>query len=112
MECGGQYLALRGCKEQDSFLHIYHEGMRSGGAVPLILKLGTRWGDCSASRLSRFTPRVRNPGAHCIGGRRASLDALEKIQTSCLYRESMGRAARCIVTVPTALCTFVELRGG
>jgi hypothetical protein len=47
-------------------------------------------GEWSASRLCRFTPGVRAPGAHWVGGwvdPRDSLDDLEK-ENSCPYRDS------------------------
>jgi hypothetical protein len=43
--------------------------------------LGTRWGEWSASRPGRLTPRERAPGTHWIGGwvgPRAVLDAVMK----------------------------------
>jgi hypothetical protein len=49
-----------------------HHAMRkycgSGGIVPRILDLGTRWRwVVSFTPRSRFTPRERVPGTHCIG---------------------------------------------
>jgi hypothetical protein len=59
-----------------------------GGIAPRILDLGTRWGEQSASRSGRLTPRERAPGSHRIGGwvdPRAGLDAMvrRKIPSTC-----------------------------
>jgi hypothetical protein len=53
----------------------------SGGIVPRILDLGTRWGEWLASHSGRFTPRERAPIMHWIGswvGPRAVLDTVVK----------------------------------
>jgi hypothetical protein len=53
----------------------------SGGIVPYILDLGTRWREWSASRHGRFTPREGDSGTNWIGGwvgPRAGLDAVAK----------------------------------
>jgi len=39
----------------------------SGDMAPRILDFGTRWGEWSASRPSRFSPRQRASGTHWIG---------------------------------------------
>jgi len=39
-----------------------------GGIAPRILDLGTRWGQWSASRPSRYTSTERAPDIHWIGG--------------------------------------------
>jgi len=40
----------------------------SVGTAPRILDLGTRLGECSASRPDRFTPRERASGTNWLGG--------------------------------------------
>jgi hypothetical protein len=58
----------------------------------LILDLGTRWGEWSASRPDRaFTPGETTPGTHCTGGwvgPRAGLDAEARGKILCPYRRS------------------------
>jgi hypothetical protein len=56
--------------------------------------LGTRWGEWSASRPGRFTPRERAPGTHWIGGwvgPTAVLDAVVKRKIPSPLRESNPR---------------------
>jgi hypothetical protein len=54
-----------------------------GRIVPLFLTSALDWGECSASRSSRFIPLERGPGTNCIGDwigpRAGSMDAVEKI---------------------------------
>jgi hypothetical protein len=61
-----------------------HRG--SGGIVPLILSLGCRWGEWSASCASGFTPGQRQPVT--IELDRVGLNAFEKKSISYPYRES------------------------
>jgi hypothetical protein len=63
-----------------------HDGVLgwSAGLAPLILDLGTRWGEWSASLPCRFTPRKRAPGTHWIG----------KSAFICLWATCGSRAGR------------------
>ena len=42
---------------------VHYATRESGGTAPLILNLGTRWGE-SSSRSGRLTPEEENPCAH------------------------------------------------
>jgi hypothetical protein len=65
---------------------------------------GSEW---SASRHGRFTPGDTAPGTHLIEGwvdLRAGLNAMEKTQISCPWRESKpGHPARSLITILTNL---------
>jgi hypothetical protein len=68
----------------------------SGDIAPLILDLGTRGGEWSASRHRRFTPSEGAPGNHWIGGwvgPRDVLDAVVKRKIPSLRRESNPKTA-------------------
>jgi hypothetical protein len=57
---------------------------RGRGIQLLILDLGARWGEWSASRPGRIYPREKNPGTHWIGdwvGFRAGLDITTMVTT-------------------------------
>jgi len=66
---------------------IKHHAMKTleiGGITPRDLNLGTRLGEWSSSRPSRFTPGERVPGTRRVGGwvgPRAGLDAVVKRKT-------------------------------
>jgi hypothetical protein len=75
--------------------------------APLILNLGARWGEWSASRPGCFIPGKTTPDTHCTGGwvgPRAGLDDVTKRKILNPYRESNpGCPARSLVTVSTEL---------
>jgi hypothetical protein len=68
-----------------------HEGVwESGGIVPRILDLCTRWRWVVSFTPGCFTPSKRTPGTHWIGGwvgSRASLDAVVKRKIPDPYRD-------------------------
>jgi hypothetical protein len=65
----------------------------NAGIAPLILDLGTRWGEWSNSRAGRFTPRERAPSTHWMGGLgpRAVLDAVVRRKIPSPSQESNPR---------------------
>ena len=85
-----------------------HHAMKtldSEGTAPLILNLGTRWGEWSASRSVRFTLRKepRYP-LNRLGGSQSRSDVLESSISPVLARitpQFLVRAAPCLVTTPT-----------
>jgi hypothetical protein len=68
----------------------------SGGIAPPFLKSALDGRECSASSSGRLTPGERASGIHCIADwvdLRTGLNAVEKIQTSCL-ESNPGRLTR------------------
>jgi hypothetical protein len=81
-----------------------------GGIAPCILNLGIRWRWVVSSRSVHFTPRVRFPGSHWIGGwvgLRAGLDAVTKKKYHCpCWELNPDRLASSLVSVLTELPWF------
>jgi hypothetical protein len=88
--------------------------MRVDVLIHIFLTSALVEGERSTSRPGRFTPEERAPGTHWIRGwvdLRAGLDNLEKrkfLTLPGLELRPLGRPARSVVAIPTALSQLLE----